>query len=231
MKVANYIGFLQEEVHKYDYSLEVLDDEYLLEKIFYWAQTINREAIKANEGVETLYSHIQITDVDNDHIYKNENRIVFKTPTLLQGVYNRETKGLVAVHQGKEYIIGRGTIGTLFSNKYSRYSSNEIEYALAGNDRLVLINTPGSTPLQGISWMEIGNTFIVGGSPTGNTVKLYLNAILADQRQLLNEGDDVYQMELKVASAGKLQMLARQEIFSSLGIKEDGNKDSNQRTS
>ena len=141
MRIEQHLGFLQEELHKYNYDIEVFDETYLIDKLIEYAATINREAIKANEDYASLFSYIDIShmSVDVNHKLHSNDIKVFTIPKLLSGVLYKNTNGLTLLLGGIYYSVGRNTVLNLLTANYSRYSKESYGYAVDSN-RLYIRN-------------------------------------------------------------------------------------------
>jgi len=211
MRIEQHLGFLQEELHKFNYDIEVFDETYLIDKIIEYTATINREAIRTNEDYSSLFSFINVTAVDGGHKLTSDKIKVFVIPKLLSGVLYKNTKGLVLILDGIYHTIGRNTILNLLTGDHSRYSKDTYAYAVDSN-RLFIRN------------LNLASGF-------GTDDSIILEAILDDQRALLGTSDNVLQMELKVASDAKMHMLIKKDILTLISQGQDGNKDSSQSES
>lgn len=60
MKVEQYIGQLEEELVKYQYTLDVFDKMYLVDKLFMLTETINREHVNRMGYVSSIHSTFMI---------------------------------------------------------------------------------------------------------------------------------------------------------------------------
>lgn len=211
MTLAQALGLLEEELHKFSYEIEVFDREYLLDKIIEFTSTINREAIRSNQGHSELYSLININEEDSTHELNDgrDNR-VFKVHELLSGVNDKETSSLQLVRSNIRLIVGRASYLSYMTKDHARYSKGITSYTVLGKDRILITKCPSDFNLSNID------------------DELYLRAVLADQRDLYATELQKLNMELKVASEVKLHTLIKKDILILLS---DGNTDSNERKS
>lgn len=210
MRIEQHLGLLQEELHKYNYEIEVFDQTYLIDKVIEYAATINREAIKAHEDHSSLFSLIDMDNmsIDANHKLSSENIVALIIPKLLSGVLYKNTNGLTLLIEGVFHNVGRNTILNLLTGEFSRYSSDSYGYAIEGSNLLI----------KNIGTLGINDNII-------------LEAILDDQRALCGTDAEILAMDLKVASDAKLHMLINKEIVTLISEGQNGNTDSNRSES
>jgi hypothetical protein len=213
MRIEQHIGLLEEEIHKYNYSIDLFTKKYLIDKVIEFTETINREAVKANERVEGLYSEIEIPGDDSRFVIDDLGFGELTFPKVLEGVGQRDIIGIAF------FVIVKldGTVTSSTPTQASRLSVTAYDTISAMEH--------GFAPI--VCCMPSNGLLRVKGIPdsfanANNFIRLRL--FLADQRDALDAGytqADELEMPMKVASSFKLQMLLKKDIFSSLGIKEE----------
>lgn len=239
MRIEQHLGFLQEELHKFNYDIEVFDEVYLIDKIIEYCATINREAINSNEGKSTLFSTVNKRLIVNQPTHKlNSGTVtVWSIPKLLTGVLWKNTNGLTVItsetgiggishmeigetfmvggspntSNAQIFVVGRSSLLNILTNKAARYSSTLLSYCIIDNEYLIIDNLIAS------SILEDGNDIL-------------FQCVLDDQRVNLDENEEVLQMELKCASDVKLHMLIKKDITSLISGGQDGSKDNRERS-
>jgi len=219
MTIRQHIGMLEEELNKFSISIDVFSRKYLIDKIIEYTETINREAIRANEKVDLLYSEFNIPSTDildgqDTPPLTWKGHILF--PRILDTANGKE---IMEITFG-DYKASRVSLAAFNTLSGPNYRNKNIVVTIVSNGLMRAINVP-------VDFFELGQ----GDVPLHS---LTLRAIWEDQRSLLSSGhtqEDELNMDLKVASSVKLQMLIKKDIFSSIGVKEDGNSDNKERTS
>lgn len=226
MKVEQYIGQLEEELVKYQWTLDPFDRLYLIDKLFMLTETINREHVNKLGYVSMLHSTFVLTPTSlSDRLSRiNDSGVLYNynltIPGLLTALNDNVVREVIA-SDGEEAYYLNYILPEEFDTKEDNFWTISTKSFAVVDDTTLRIGRFSSSFLSGI------------GSHVDDSISV--RAIFKDQRELLTDPtmEDIMNIDLKVASTYRLMILFKKDIFTTIGIaqekEDDGSRDNREQ--